>query len=160
MPCNAPQACPVPVTRMTTLPALPSRRLRLAFTLLEVLIVLAIVGILAALAFPKAAAIQESIQLESGAQQVMRDLNLTQVRAVKENRTVSFVRLGASQYQIGTGEVRELPSKLQFGSATPAEIQFASFGPPPTGPATLDIETKTGRKRYITLNASGYASLQ
>ena len=137
-----------------------STRARSAFTLTEVLIVLAIVGVLAALAFPKARAIQESIELESGAQQVMRDLNLTQVRAIKENRTVSFLRLSASQYQIGTGEIRELPSRLRFGSVTPAEIQFASFGPPPTGPATLDIETVTGRTRYITLNASGYASLQ
>jgi prepilin-type N-terminal cleavage/methylation domain-containing protein len=135
-------------------------RARSGITLIEVVMVIAIIGIIVTWAFPKAAEIRESIELESGAQQVIRDLHLTQMRAIKENRTVSFFRVGSSQYQIGVGETRDLPSRLQFGSATPAEIQFASFGPPPTGPATLDIENAKGRKRYIVLNASGFASLQ
>lgn len=152
MPCHI---------RTTTLHASPSHRLRLGFTFIEVLIVLTIVGILAGLAMPKAAAIQESIELESAAQRVMRELNLTQVRAIKENRTVAFLRVSPTAYRIGAaGELRELPENIQFGSATPAQIQFASFGPPLTGQATLEIESARGRKRYVVLNASGYASLQ
>lgn len=133
---------------------------RPAFTLIEILVVLVFVGILAGLAYPKINAVQQSIELESAAQQVMRDLNLTQVRAVKENRTVSFTKLSATQYRIGTGETRELPSRLQFGSLTPGAIQFASFGPPLTGPATVDIQNTKGKTRRVSLNASGMATLQ
>jgi type II secretion system protein H len=134
--------------------------IRSGFTLIELLVVVTFVGILAGLAFPKAAEIQESMALESGAQQVMRELNLAQVRAIKENRSVGFIRLDEKSYRIGTGETRELPDNLEFGSATPGEIRFASFGPPLTGPASLEIASIHGRKRYVVLNSSGYASLQ
>jgi type II secretion system protein H len=133
---------------------------RSGFTLIELLVVVTMVGIAAGIALPKAAEIQESMALESGAQQIMRELNLAQVRAIKENRTVGFIRLDERSYRIGTGETRELPENLEFGSATPGEIRFASFGPPLTGPASLEIASVHGRKRYVVLNSSGYASLQ
>jgi type II secretion system protein H len=133
---------------------------RSGFTLIELLVVVTMVGIIAGLAFPKAAKIQESMALESGAQQVMRELNLAQVRAIKENRSVGFIRLDEKTYRIGAGETRELPDNLEFGSGTPAEIRFASFGPPLTGPASVEIASIHGRKRYVVLNSSGYASLQ
>ena len=128
-------------------------------TLIEVMIVLSIVGIVVGMALPKAAAIQESMQLESGAQQLMRELNLAQVRAIKENRTVSFVFESDSVYRIGTGEARPLPGSLRFGSV-PSPIQFASFGPPLSGPATIQIVSPKGRARSLALNSSGYVTLQ
>lgn len=133
---------------------------RSGLTLIELLIVVTMVGIVAGVAFPKIAKIQESMALESGAQQVMRELNLAQVRAIKENRSVGFIRVNEKTYRIGTGETRDLPDNLAFGSATPAEIRFASFGPPLTGPASVEIASVHGRKRYVVLNSSGYASLQ
>lgn len=132
---------------------------RRGITLIEVLVVLAMVAILVGFALPKAAAIQESIALESGAQQVVRELNLAQVRAIKENRTVSFVFESETVYRIGTGEARPLPSSLRFYSAPP-EIQFASFGPPVSGPVTLTLASSTGRTRSIVMNATGYVTLQ
>ena len=128
-------------------------------TLIEVLVVVSMVGILAGVALPKAAGIQESIALESGAQELMRQMNLAQVRAIKENRTVPFAFASSTEYQIGDAEPRSLPEKLHF-SSTPPAIQFASFGPPLTGPATILVAASTGRTRAVVVNASGHVSLQ
>ena len=128
-------------------------------TLIEVMLVLSVVGILAGVALPKAAAIQQSIALESGAQQLIREMNLAQVRAIKENRTVPFAFTSSTHYRIGADQPRELPSKLHFGT-TPAAIQFASFGPPLTGPATVRVESSTGKYRVIALTSNGYVTLQ
>src|SRR5688500_16839456 len=106
---------------------------RHGMTLIEVMLVVSIVGIVAGAALPKAAAILESMALESGAQQLIREMNLAQVRAIKENRTVVFGFASETEYQIGNDGPRPLPGSLRFGSV-PAAIQFASFGPPLTGP--------------------------
>jgi prepilin-type N-terminal cleavage/methylation domain-containing protein len=132
---------------------------RSGMTLIEVMVVVSAVGILAGVALPKAAAIQESIALESAAQQLMREMNLAQVRAIKENRTIPFAFTSATQYQIAADQPHALPSKLHFGT-TPAAIQFASFGPPLTGPVTVRVESNTGKYRVVALNANGYVSLQ
>lgn len=128
-------------------------------TLIEILVVLSMVGILAGVALPKAAAIQESIELESGAQQLIREMNLAHVRAIKANRTVTFAFESNKEYRIGDDAPRPLPGQLHFPSVPPA-IQFASFGPPLTGPATVVIASAKGRTRSIVLNSSGYVSLQ
>jgi prepilin-type N-terminal cleavage/methylation domain-containing protein len=128
-------------------------------TLVELLIVLAMVGILAGVALPKAAAIQESIELESGAQELMRELNRAQVRAIKENRTVAFSVASSTEYRVGADAPRALPNGLHFGSS-PAPIQFASFGPPLSGPVTIGITSTRGRTRYVAINAGGQVSLQ
>lgn len=128
-------------------------------TLVEVLVVLTMVGILAGVALPKASAIQESMELESGAQQLMRELSLAQVRAIKENRTVAFAFESEKEYRIGNEYPRALPGSLRFASS-PAPIQFASFGPPISGPATVAIASTSGRMRYVVLNGAGLVTLQ
>ncbi len=128
-------------------------------TLIEVLVAITIVAILTGVALPKAAAIQESIELESGAQQLMRELNLAQVRAIKENRTVVFAFEGDTEYRVDTDAPRPLPGALRFGAA-PSQIQFASFGPPPTGPAAVQLASPRGRTRSVMVNASGFVTLQ
>ena len=128
-------------------------------TLVEVLVVLSMVGIMAGVALPKASAIQESMALESGAQQLMREMSLAQIRAIKENRTVAFAFESQNEYRIGNDYPRALPGSLRFASS-PAPIQFASFGPPISGPVTVAIASTSGRMRYVVLNASGLVTLQ
>lgn len=132
---------------------------RCGMTLIEVLVVVALIAILIGVVLPKAAAIQESIELESGAQHLMRELNAAQVRAVKENRTVVFGFEDDDAYRIGADAARPLPGSLKFGSA-PSEIRFASFGPLLTGPATIQIASPRGRTRSVMVNASGHVTLQ
>jgi prepilin-type N-terminal cleavage/methylation domain-containing protein len=134
---------------------------RRGMSAIETLVVLAMIGVLTAIAFPKIVTIRQQMELSSSADQVLRELNLVQMRAVKESRAISFYRLNSRDYRIGDTEMRQLPSGVSFGAGTPAEIRFASFGPLITGPAAVELEAvQINKKKRVVLNASGFAKVQ
>src|SRR6185436_602153 len=66
----------------------PERR---AFTLLELLVVLAIIGILTAVALPSMKGLQKSNIMTSASQQLVDDIGLARQYAIKERTTVHVI---------------------------------------------------------------------
>lgn len=65
-------------------------RTKSAFTLVEILVVLVIIGIIAAFAAPAMNAVLKSSKMTTAADQIMRDLNLARQTAIKDNAPVEF----------------------------------------------------------------------
>jgi len=126
-------------------------------TLMEVLLVLSIIGIVMAIALPRIVAIRNALTLDAAAQEVVAQLNLSRSEAIRRNVAVSFVKISASQFRVGTLTQRDLPGGVTFGTSTPDSVRFASFGPPSTGAATLALQIGS-RTRNVRVNAAGYAS--
>ena len=78
---------------MTTIRLLqkPAARLRRAFTLLEMLIVLVIIAIIAGLALPHIRGNTESVAINAACRQLVADLSYARQRAISERSTVAVV---------------------------------------------------------------------
>ena len=137
------------------------------FTLLELLVVLAIVALMTAIAAPRFAAALPGAELDSGARKLAAGLREARSMAVSTNRAVPFtLRGGANLYTIGRGgESRQLPGKLAItlvtgsreisganqgsirffpdGSSTGGRIELKGAG----GKRSIEVDWLTGRIR-------------
>ncbi len=128
------------------------------FTLTEVIIVIAIVSILAAVGIPSLLAYFPKARLSGAARIVAGDLMATRMEAVKLNRTAYMEYIGARQYQIAyLGVVlrsRDLDDNYpdvtidDFGRVT-----FNSKGAA-AGSATITLSNPSGSKQ-IDVNIAG-----
>jgi len=142
------------------------------FTLLEVLVALALVTILAAFSIPRWGTLLLTYRLRSAARQLRSDLNRTKMRAVSETARFRLVFL-ASKYTVerhdGTtyqpiGEDRSLPNGIDVRSTTRSSLGFTPRGTatPGTGGTVKLCNSKdaginvvvssTGRIRICTPN--------
>src|SRR4029453_1893029 len=71
----------------------PTRLRQRAFTLMELLIVLAIMGLLAAIALPAMKGLQKSNSIANATQQLISDLALARQTAIREQTTVHVIFL-------------------------------------------------------------------
>lgn len=126
---------------------------RRGFTLLELVIVIAVAGILFAGAYPASARIQQRMRLENAAEQVARDLTRAKSEAIKNNAPVSFDRTGDATYQLGSAS-RKLPESVRFREPSSQTIRFAAFGPPLTGAGSVIVELG-GKTRTVSVTAGG-----
>ncbi|MGE0364843.1 MAG: prepilin-type N-terminal cleavage/methylation domain-containing protein [Phycisphaerales bacterium] len=122
------------------------RRFRAAFTLIELVMVVVIVGVVAAIAIPRFANASSRYRVDLAAARVASDIELTRdtARSVSASMTVRFVE-GSARF----GSVASNPGALNIGPTTPkpgfvsnisgepyfAYVAAAKFG---TGPQ-LDI---------------------
>lgn len=137
------------------------------FTLLELLVVLAIVALMTAIAAPRFAAALPGAELDSGARKLAAGLREARSLAVSTNRAVPFTLRGdANLYTIGRGgESRQLPGKLAItlvtgrreisganqgsirffpdGSSTGGRIELKGAG----GKRSIEVDWLTGRIR-------------
>ncbi len=137
------------------------------FTLLELLVVLAVVALMTAIAAPRFAAALPGAELDSGARKLAAGLREARSMAVSTNRAVPFtLRGGANLYTIGRGgESRQLPGKLAItlvtgsreitganqgsirffpdGSSTGGRIELKGAG----GKRSIEVDWLTGRIR-------------
>ena len=118
------------------------------FTLPEVLIVIAIMGILAAIAIPSWQAVVEGRQVDSATNQIVSDLRLANSKA--SNRLVVYqVKFtnGSSNYQFGSASsltTRTLPDDVKISTSL-STIEFKPDGSVTgvTGAANEIIVSKT-----------------
>ena len=133
-----------------------SIRGRSGVTLIELMIVVAILGVTAGFAWPKFIETREQIAVESAAQRLLQDLNMARTEAIKRNRPMSLRRIGMDSYRVDSAPPRVFTDGLRFRGGSPAVVTFVPFGPLTTGPASFEVAYGQHSKR-IEINAAGFA---
>jgi len=127
------------------------------FTLPELLISLAIVGVLATLASPQFGRAHRGAVLGGAAEQLLGDFQRAQAEAIKRNRGVTIHKTGEASYDI------EFLGSATLDGATfaqgPDTVRLAPFGPPLTGAATYVLAAGNYRKTVI-ITAGGQTRIQ
>jgi prepilin-type N-terminal cleavage/methylation domain-containing protein len=133
----------------TNSPAAACARISAAFTLIEMLVVLVIIGLLAALALPAIRASLESRAIDAASQQLLQDLSLARQRAIAQRSVVAVVFLTPVMFDpawipAGYPDATERPEieRLKAGAFTHyAFFQFRRVGEQP-GHATTGYITE------------------
>jgi prepilin-type N-terminal cleavage/methylation domain-containing protein len=131
------------------------RGLRRGFTITEVAVVLGLIGILTASAVSRVAGVRQSVGLETATQQLAGELRKAQIEATRRNRSVGFTRIDSSTYKIDFGGVQSLGTGVVFDASVPTRVEFAAFGPPNTGAATMTLKAG-GRRKTVKVESSGF----
>jgi len=145
-------------------PAL-SRPKQHGFTLIEVMVVIAIIGVMTTIAIPAFSDWRDRQAVRSATQTLMSHLKQARVTAIAENRsvTIDFTSTTAYTYDTGAcGTCRNLQMDLtQFGgvafSALPTDRTFNSRGTVNFGNMTLQAGSASTQ---ITVNIVGRAFFQ
>ena len=146
------------------------RKKESGFTLIEMMVVVAVFAIIAAIAIPAFMRLLPGMRLNGAARQVMGDLMAARMKAVKENNRFKVFYLNNYQYRIldddnnnnnvDGGELTEIkdiranyPSGVRFYHSTDNVIFYPrgnAFG------ATLYLETSDGsEKKAVIVNFTG-----
>lgn len=133
-------------------------RTRAGFSLVELLIVMAIFLILAGVAVPSLQSVSRASRIANGTHAFVGDLRLARMEAIRRNRSVEVEQTGATTYTIEYIGARTLSDGVTFSSG-PALVRFAPFGPLQTGLATYTLNLD-GDIRTVRLSASGNAVVE
>lgn len=136
------------------------------FTLAEMLVVVAVLGILAAIAAPNLADMVRKQRIKTASFDVFSTLNLARSEAIKRNRSVT-VRPTSSDWSRGwqiadsAGNViKEQPGWSDLTLSGPGQIIFTSNGRVSGSAAQFSLSARdvaAGDKRCIELDLSGRA---
>ena len=147
------------------------RKRQSGFTLIEMMIVIAVFAIVAAIAIPNFMSLLPGMRLNGAARQVMGDLMAARMNAVKQNNEfkVFFNSPGANQYQIlddddndgtaDTGEAITTPAKNiqdNYPDVTVSSTNNPIFFPrgTATGLPTVTLQNSSGTKT-VTVSIAG-----
>jgi prepilin-type N-terminal cleavage/methylation domain-containing protein len=134
---------------------------RPGFTIIELLVVIGLIGLIAAMSVPSFGAMQRRASLRAASDEVVSALRSAQNAAMATGPSTSFrgVRFEANQYVIYTqdGDIQTIPLRpgLTF---TPVTVQFAGL----TGdaaPQTVQLHASSGDVT-MTVNATGRVAVQ
>jgi type IV fimbrial biogenesis protein FimT len=131
---------------------------RRGVTLIEMMLVVAVVGITAGFAWPKFSQTRQQMAVESAAQRLLRDLGLARTEAIKRNRPMSLRRIGMDAYRVDSVPMRVFSEGVHFQGGSPAVVTFVPFGPLTTGAASFRVTTGNYSKR-VDINAAGFARI-
>jgi prepilin-type N-terminal cleavage/methylation domain-containing protein len=143
------------------------------FTLVELMIAIAILGVLAAVSLPNVSPLLARGRLNGAASQVLGDLRAARMQAVSQSRRVQLFFLDPWHYQIcddanddgtvdvceGTAHTKDLDTRYGgVGLASSANPLFTSKGTV-AGRTTITLTNASGSKTVI-LEITGHVSIQ
>ena len=126
------------------------------FTLIEMMIVIAIMGIFAGIAIPNYLSYMPKHRLNGAARQVMGDLMAARMQAVSQNTTVTVAYVSDRKYKISTEEKTINYSDVTMGGFT--DISFYSRGTATNRTITLTNSTGLGKK--VTVAMTGRVKIE
>ncbi|MGE5417371.1 MAG: Tfp pilus assembly protein FimT/FimU [Acidobacteriota bacterium] len=126
------------------------------FTLLELLMVIAMIALIAAIAVPNFRPAWTSTQMKQASRQLQADLILARQEAIGEN-TTSAVYLYVSSYDIrvvNTTERKKLPGSISFAAASQNRtINFDNTGNPGAADITLNLTARSNIPSSVIVRA-------
>jgi prepilin-type N-terminal cleavage/methylation domain-containing protein len=136
------------------------------FTLIEILIVVALIAVLAGATAPAVTTAMEQYNVNSAGQQVVSTIRAARFQAVARNQTlqVRFNYPAAGQYQVvdtalnAVGEVQRLPDGITFGGFT--NLQITTTGRVTTASNIVVTNGSAEHDRTIAVSTSGRVQLQ
>lgn len=140
----------------------PYRGHRQGFTLMEMMIGIALIGILTVVAVPNIALFSSGYKLRGAAREVATDLQYARLLAVKENRDIR-VDFSTNSYQVvrvSGGTVvksRSFSSDYSNVTLTNVSITFYSRGNSSANTVTVSIP---GRTKNVTVAFTGRVKMQ
>jgi prepilin-type N-terminal cleavage/methylation domain-containing protein len=136
------------------------------FTLIEILVVMALIAVLAGAAAPTVTTALELYNINSAGQQVASTIRAARFQAVARNGTlqVRFNYPAAGQYQVvdtalnAVGEVQRLPDGITFGGFT--NLQITNTGRMAAVSNIVVTNGNAAQDRTIVVSTSGRIQLQ
>ena len=132
------------------------------FTLVEIIVALAIFGILTAIALPDWGTVLLTFSLNGATRQVQSELHRIKMKAVSEKVNLKLVYSDkAKSYQVqrdGTlVETKTLPKGIELRTATsPLTLEFTPRGTPTTtSPVTVFLCNSKNEGKNIVIRATG-----
>lgn len=133
------------------------------FTLIEILVTVALIGIISAIAIPDWGTVLRTFRLNGGARQVQADLDWAKWRAIHENAKHRLV-LSSKSYTIeklvdedwvDTGKGKDLPNGITVQSPLPLPIEYTVIGKSTGGTVKLCYNPPNGEGRNLEVNTRG-----
>lgn len=143
---------------------------RSAFTLIETIIVLSVIGILLLCSIPALSNFMGGLSLKAVAREMVSDLRFSQERALALKTEVAVEVRGKSLYgdpamyiirktsliDKKSVNLKTVKLRREFDMRSNSLIRFSSTGsPPPGGSGTVVIEDLGGRVRKIVVSSAG-----
>ena len=132
------------------------RRTQSGVTLIEMLIVMAIIGLIAGISFPSVSAGLESIQLRSAADSIATFLSAAQARAERREQAMEVIvnpaesTLTLFSSEAGYTRKLKLEDNIKIAGEQPMEFLLLPGGAPPA--VTIDIFNRRGAHKSIRLD--------
>ena len=152
--------------------SLPVRTMRQSagFTLIEILLVVAVVSVMAAMTVPTVAGAMDRYYILSAGQQVASTIRAARFQAVARNRLLELrFDTDAGTYQVfddttnvAVGNVQTLTAGVSFDAGT-VDIPFETDGRPTAGACPCTIIVTDGNAAYdrtVTVSTSGRVQLE
>jgi prepilin-type N-terminal cleavage/methylation domain-containing protein len=129
---------------------------RAGFSLIELLIVLAVAGVLLAIATRRGAGATAGYEVQIAAEQLAADIQRTRLEATRRNTDVTLRRLTDSSYTAPGLGTRVLFNGVRFAAGSADTVRFTSVGRV-RGVAGEFPVARAGLTRRVVIGAGGMA---